>query len=154
MRLGRGEWGRRPVGGHVLGSVHYGSIIKPVFLNTLLNVVVITWLFMVFCVSSRSKHEGRCGDVATGEESTVYGNTVWSLLDLASTFKDQACFRAKHPIRPTTPPPTNVHLPEHGEGGVQNVCTRIHMRRGKCCKLGTRTATRERASIQAAFSTG
>ena len=27
--------GRRPVGVHVLGSVHYGLLIKPVFLNTL-----------------------------------------------------------------------------------------------------------------------
>ena len=35
MRPGRGFRGRRPVGGHVLGSVHYGLLIKPVFLNTL-----------------------------------------------------------------------------------------------------------------------
>ena len=35
VRPGRGFRGRRPVGGHVLGSVHYGLLIKPVFLNTL-----------------------------------------------------------------------------------------------------------------------
>ena len=35
MLPGRGDRGRRPVGGRVLGSVHYGLLIKPVFLNTL-----------------------------------------------------------------------------------------------------------------------
>ena len=35
--LGGGSEGGGPVGGRVLGSVHYGLLIKPVFLNTLLD---------------------------------------------------------------------------------------------------------------------